>query len=94
MPDIKALHEEFKDKGLVVVCINFSESASTARKYFGEQRYPFQNLLDPTQQTTEKYGAHSIPMVVLIDKGGVVRYVQQGYRTGLDFRGEVKKLGI
>jgi peroxiredoxin len=94
MPDIKALQEEFKDKGLVVVCINFSESAVTARKYFAEQQYPFRNLLDPAQQATDQYGAHSIPLVVLIDKDGVVRYVQQGYRIGLDFRGELKKLGI
>lgn len=94
MPDIHALHEEFKDKGLVVVCINFSETAETAKKYFDEKQYTFRNLLDPDQQATGKYGAHSIPKVVLIDKDGIVRYVQQGYRTGLDFQSEVKKLGI
>ena len=92
MPDIKAAYDEYHDKGLVVVGIDFSESAEIAIKYFEEQKYPFVNLLDPNQQAFQKYGGGGIPKAILIDKDGIVRYVKQGYSSGEDLRPEVKKL--
>jgi thiol-disulfide isomerase/thioredoxin len=92
MPDIKAAYDEYHDKGLVVVAIDYSESAETARQYFEEQKYPYANLLDPGREAFQKYGGGGIPKVVLIDKDGVVRYLQEGYDSREDLRGEVKKL--
>jgi peroxiredoxin len=94
VPEIKALYEEFKDQGLVVVCIDFSEPAETARKYFADEKLPFTNLLDPNKETFKKYGAGGIPKVVLIDGDGMVRYFQQGRRSNQDFHAEVTKLGL
>jgi peroxiredoxin len=94
MPEIKALHDDFKDKGLVVVLINFSESAETAKEYFEKEKLHYWNVLDPHRETFEKYGADGIPKVVLIDKDGVVRYYQQGYSSRQDFHAEVAKLGL
>jgi len=94
MPLVKRLHDEFSDKGLVVVSINLNEGAETARKYFTEQKYPFRNLLDPQKKAVDPYSANSIPTVVLIDKEGIVRYQHRGYGPNLDLRSEVVKLGM
>ncbi len=94
MPQIQNLHDQFKDKGLVVIGVNYSEPAETAKKYFSEGKYTIGNLLDPTSETYEKYGGGGIPKVVLIDKDGIVRYFQQGYNSRQDFLAEVKKLGL
>ena len=93
MPQIQALQEKFKDQGLVVVGINYSESAETAKKYFSQEKYTMRNLLDPTSETFNRYGAGGIPKVVLIDKDGIVRYFQQGYSSRQDFAAEITKLG-
>ncbi len=94
MPQIQALHDQFKDKGLVVIGINYSEPAETAKKYFTEGKFTIGNLLDASSEVYEKYGGEGIPKVVLIDKDGIVRYFQQGYSSRQDFLAEVKKLGL
>jgi peroxiredoxin len=91
MPHIKTLHDQFKDQGLTVVCIDTNETADKAKKYFEENHYSFVNLLD-SADVSAKYGAGGIPRVVLIDKDGVVRYFHRGWSTGMDLAPEVKKL--
>jgi peroxiredoxin len=92
MPQIQALYDQFKNKGLMVVGINTDELAETARKYFEDQHYPFVTLLGSGNDVVKKYGAEIIPIVMLIDKDGVVRYVHQGWGSGMDLAAEVKKL--
>jgi len=94
MPEIEALQKEFKDSGLVVVCIDPYESADIAKKYFDEHKYPFVNLVDVKQTTFEKYGDKGVPKTVLIDKDGIVRFYQQGGNSNQDFRRQVLKLGL
>jgi peroxiredoxin len=92
MPQIQALYDQFKDKGLMVVGIDTDESAATAKKYFEDQHYSFVNLLGSGNDVVKKYGAEMIPMVMLIDKDGAVRYVHHGWGSGIDLSAEVKKL--
>jgi peroxiredoxin len=92
MPQIQALYDQFKDKGLMVVGIDTDEPAETARKYFEDQHYSFVNLLGSGHDMVKKYGAEGIPRVMLIDKDGVVRYVHRGWGPGMDLSPEIKKL--
>jgi cytochrome c biogenesis protein CcmG/thiol:disulfide interchange protein DsbE len=91
-PHIQSLHDQFKDKGLTVLGIDTNEPAETARKYFVEQKHTFANLLGSGSDVIKNYGANGIPLVVLIDKDGVVRYVHRGWGTGMDLTPEVRKL--
>ena len=92
MPHVQKLYELFKDKGLVVLGVDTNEAADTARKYFEDNKYSFASLLGSGNDVIEKFSAHSIPRVVLIDKDGVVRYTHTGWGTGMDLTSEVKKL--
>jgi hypothetical protein len=76
----------------MVLGIDTNEPAETARKYFVDQKYTFANLLGSGSDVIKNYGANSIPLVILIDKDGVVRYVHRGWGTGMDLTPEVKKL--
>ena len=78
VPEITALEKEFKDKGLVVVGIDFSDPADKARKYFEEEKLTFTNLLDPERDAFNKYGGGGIPKVVLIDKEGAIALQVRG----------------
>jgi thiol-disulfide isomerase/thioredoxin len=92
MPHVQKLYEQFKDKGLVVLGVDTNEAAEKARKYFEDNKYSFASLLGSGNDVIEKYSAHSIPRLVLIDKDGVVRYTHTGWGTGMDLTPEVKKL--
>jgi peroxiredoxin len=92
MPQIQALYDQFKDKGLMVVGIDTDEPAEKAKKYFEDQHYSFVNLLGSGNDVVKKYGAEGIPRVILIDKDGVMRYVHRGFGPGMDISPEVKKL--
>jgi peroxiredoxin len=92
MPQIQALYDQFKGKGLMVVGVDTDEPAETARKYFEDQHYSFMNLLGSGNDVVKKYGAEGIPRVTLIDKDGIVRYVDLGWGSGMDLSAEVKKL--
>ena len=91
-PHIQALHDQFKDKGLMVVGIDTNEPAEKASKYFVDEKYTFANLLGSGSDVIKNYGANGIPLVVLIDKDGVVRYVHRGWDSQMDLTPEVKKL--
>jgi peroxiredoxin len=92
MPHIKALYDQFKDKGLMVVCVDTNEPAEKARKYFEDNHYSFISLVEGASNISKQYGAGGIPRVVLIDKDGIVRYFHRGWGPGMDLGPEVKKL--
>jgi peroxiredoxin len=94
LPQIEALYEALKDKGLVVLAVNVNESAETAKKFFAEQGYTFQCLVDPAGEANKQYGAGGIPRTILIDKDGIVRDFHRGYGPKVDLRASVKKLGL
>jgi len=91
-PHIQSLHDQFKAKGLMVVGIDTNEPAEKASKYFVDGKYTFANLLGSGSDVIRNYGANGIPLVVLIDKDGVVRYVHRGWGSRMDLTPEVKKL--
>ena len=91
-PHIQKLHDQFKDKNLVVLGIDTNEPAEKARKYFADEKYTFGNLLGSGNDVIKNYGANSIPLIVLIDKDGVVRYVHRGWGSNIDLIPEVNKL--
>ena len=92
MPHIKALYDQFKDKGLTVVCLDPNETADQARRYFEDNHYSFVNLLDTAGEANKNYNPGAIPRVVLIDKDGIVRYFHRGWGSGMDLTPEVRKL--
>jgi hypothetical protein len=51
-------------------------------------------LLDEEGSVGQAYGAESIPMQILIDKNGIVRYVQLGFNPAMasQLRAEIEKL--
>jgi peroxiredoxin len=92
MPHVQSLYDRFREKGLVVLGIDINEAADLPREYFAKQKFTFGNLIGAGSGVVPKYGANSIPRVVLIDRDGVVRYVHGGWGSGEDLTPEVKKV--
>ena len=89
MPALMALHDQFADKGVVVIAVHDGSvksiaemderiAAVRARQWFGRD-LPFLVALDGAGASTTAYGIASFPTSLLIDRdGNVVRRLENG----------------
>ncbi|MBC7326714.1 TlpA family protein disulfide reductase [bacterium] len=70
LPIIEKLHQEYKDKGLVVLGIN-DEDRATVENFLKEQKLTFPILLDDGK-VGKAYRVNAIPRIILIDKNGKI----------------------
>ena len=89
MPDLQALHEELKDRGVELVGDNQGESAERVRGFLDRKKYTFRTVLDQKADVAHDYGVRSIPVLVVVDKRGIIRRMQSGYS---DDRDDLRKL--
>ena len=81
MPTIQAAYEKNKDRGLVVLAINFTaqDNLKDVSAFVEELKLTFPILLDPTGDVSANlYAMHSLPMSFFIDSKGVIRNIQFG----------------
>ena len=78
MPFIQRLHEEWADKGLVIVAVNIGESSSQAKEFVESYGLPFLVLLDTEQETALSYNVRGIPATFFIDKDGIIQDIKVG----------------
>jgi len=88
IPHLDALHKKYKDQGLVVIGIN-NERNHAKVKEFAKARISYIILLDADKQFRQ-YGARSIPTAFYIDKDGMIRYRDVGFRQGKEKEMEQK----
>jgi thiol-disulfide isomerase/thioredoxin len=79
MPGLQTLHEELKDRGVLLVSVNQSEPAERVRGFIERKKYTFRTVLDRDGEVGNRYGIRAIPVVVVVDKKGLVRGLQVGY---------------
>jgi len=78
--NLKAQHE---NAGLRVIAIDVNGEARSATQAVKELGIDFPLLLDERQQVSRTYDLPRLPVTLLIDREGTVRFVQQG-ATGED----------
>jgi cytochrome c biogenesis protein CcmG/thiol:disulfide interchange protein DsbE len=93
MPLLERLQKEYSDV-MVQMAINLQEPKDVVRDYVQAQGIHALVLLDESGSVGEAYGAEAIPRQVVIDKEGVVRYIQTGFspRMSSQLRAEIQKL--
>ncbi len=85
MPRLVDLHNEFKDKGLVMIGVNL-DSFGTHRvvKFMDgmRTRITFPVLIDKSRQIATMFNAMVLPTTLVIDGSGKVRFFHVGYKQG------------
>ena len=83
-PHLKELYRKYKDQGLEVVCVSDDDSneekwrAAVEKDDIGMFRHVLRGLkqvgneFDRSQDISEKYGIHSLPTKILIDREGII----------------------
>ena len=81
-PFLNQLTHEFSEKGLRVIGINLDEQYEDAHAFL--VRYPSDFIIanHGAEQCAKTMGVQAMPTAYLIDKQGVIRHVQMGFRAG------------
>jgi len=75
LPVLTALAASYKDKGFRFVAINLGDGDAQIVRFLATNKLDFPIALDINGATRQPYHATSFPMLVLIDKQGMVRSV-------------------
>jgi thiol-disulfide isomerase/thioredoxin len=93
IPILMKLTEEFKDQPVKFFLINTMEKAEqtedSVRETYKNRNYVIPCLIDPGM-VAERYSIRGLPMLVVIDKFGIVRKINRGYHE--NFQIELAKL--
>jgi len=85
MPTMEKAYQKYKAKGLEILAVSIDAGPKSAVKNFmGELRLTFPALLDPKMEVLHLYRLSAIPASFLIDKRGVIRFKELGYRDWTD----------
>jgi len=85
MPTMDTAYQEYKGRDLEVLAVSLDAgSQSGVKNFMHELRLSFPALLDPDMEVLRLYRQFSIPATFLIDKQGIVRHREVGYRDWTD----------
>ena len=76
----------YQSAGLVTLGVDVDDNQDAARAFLASRPVKFPMLLDPGKTVSRAYQVDNLPMTVLIDRGGNVRYVHRDYGAKSDAR--------
>lgn len=78
IPFLQKIHEEYKDKDVIVIGINTYESGDPA-KFMLDKGYTYRLLLNG-DEVAKEYRVNSIPTLYIVGPDGKILYGEVGYR--------------
>ena len=98
MPEIEAVYQEYKDKGVVVIGVDILTSEifkgydeNDVRQYVQQGGYSWTFVLDTTGEVTANYQVIKIPTSFFIDREGIIQAWKRGAMTKRAIEVELEK---
>jgi peroxiredoxin len=81
MPTMEKAYQGYKGRGLEILAVSIDAGPkSVVKNFMQELKLTFPALLDPDMEVLRRYRTFSIPASFLIDKQGIIRHRELGYR--------------
>jgi len=80
LAELGAMRERYQDAGVELLAVSLDQSSRQASEMTAGASYPV--LHDAAGEVGRLYDVTKMPVMVLIDRGGVVREVFEGFRRG------------
>ncbi len=81
MPEIEAVYQEYKDKGVVVIGVDILEPEDVVRQFVEQGGYSWIFVLDTSGEVAANYEIAAIPTSFFIDREGIIQAVNIGAMT-------------
>ena len=93
MVGLQTLLDKFKDNNFEILSLDQGETAHQVSQFISRRKYGFHVLLDADGAVGAKYGVRGIPTLVLVDKQGVIQWLQVGYAANdADLKKKIESL--
>jgi peroxiredoxin len=83
MPKLDAIYRKYHGSGFTLLGVSIDDDAGNAMAVAKRLGVSFPVLLDTDKSVSKLYDLATMPSTVLIDRDGKVRYLNRGYREGV-----------
>jgi len=84
MPLLDELYQRYSRVGFNLLGVNIDDDSRRAMQMIEELGVNFPVLFDASKRVSEMYDVDAMPVTVIVDREGTVRYVHQGYKPGYE----------
>lgn len=84
MPILDELYSRYERAGFQLLGVNIDDEPQRAKDMIAELGVSFPVLFDNTKEVSELYSVQAMPVSVMVDREGKVRYVHHGYKPGYE----------
>jgi peroxiredoxin len=84
MPLLDELYNRYERVGFQLLGVNIDDDPRRAMAMAEELGISFPVLFDDRKQVSELYRVEAMPVTVILDREGVVRYTHYGYKPGYE----------
>ena len=91
-PSLERAWQAYKDRGLVVVGVNFQDKEEPAKRFLTQFGHTFPNAPDPAGRVSVDYGVYGVPETYFIDKKGRLRFKQVGPVSDELLKSQIERL--
>jgi peroxiredoxin len=82
IPALDRINHTYERAGLVVLGVSVDEDLTRAREFAGAMKVSYPILFDTGSDIGKDYLLQKMPVTVLVDRSGVVRYSNVGFKRG------------
>jgi peroxiredoxin len=84
MPLLDDLYARYERVGFNLLGVNIDDDSRRAMQMIEELGVSFPVLFDQSKEVSKLYDVQAMPVTVLVDREGIVRYVHHGYKPGYE----------
>lgn len=81
---VNRLVNTYQSAGLSALAVNVDDDAAAAARFAVAHPVGYPMLLDPDKQVAKAYRVDNLPMLLLVDRGGTIRWAARDYRGDSD----------
>ena len=82
MPALDRINTTYGRAGLVVLGVSVDEDLGRAREFAGAMKVSYPILFDTGSVIGRDYQLRKMPVTILVDRAGIVRYANVGFKRG------------
>jgi peroxiredoxin len=79
---VSRLVHTYQPAGLAALAVNVDDDLVAAARFAVAHPVGFPVLLDPGKEVARSYRVDNLPMLLLVDRGGTIRWAARDYRSG------------
>ncbi|MFI4891214.1 MAG: peroxiredoxin family protein [Steroidobacterales bacterium] len=81
IPALERIHGTYARAGLVVLGVSIEADPRRAGEFAAAMHIPYPVLIDTDPELGRKFAVDKMPMTILLDRAGIVRYAHVGFQS-------------